>query len=122
MSDLCALAARYVELETEIAGVRRSMLAALTNGGAGEPTSRPTPRRVQAPGAKPPSREEMMARAAARNRIVDILKAQRGQMGLMAIARATDSNRGTTSERLKRLQTQNLVEQSEDGGWRAIAS
>jgi hypothetical protein len=95
MSDLRALAERYIELETEIATVRSEMLTCLTNGhGAEVPSPRPP---TNARRHLPPGKQR---KGQAESRIVELLKTE--AMGPAAIARAMNAKTSTTDERLRR--------------------
>ena len=105
MTDLCALAQRYVELATKIENVRREMLSCLANGAGSEPAAHPTPR-----GA----RRVLPAQAKdADETVLALLKAK--SMKQSEIATAT-----TLQNRLARLRDRGLVERGGDGAWNAV--
>ena len=110
--NLRALAEEYVALTEEIDGVRREMLACLTNGGGANPI-RPTsaPRR-----GEPASQHPKAAKID--QKVLDLLKATPG-LKVGEPAKATSSKTSTTRERLRRMRARHLVAPVDGGGWSA---
>jgi uncharacterized membrane protein len=110
MTDLCALAQRYVELATKIENVRREMPSCLANGAGSAPAAHPTPR-----GA----RRVLPAQAKdADETVLALLKAK--SMKQSEIAQATEAAATTLQKRLARLRDRGLVERGGDGAWNAV--
>jgi predicted Rossmann fold nucleotide-binding protein DprA/Smf involved in DNA uptake len=110
LTDLRALAERYVTLEREIAEVRNAMRHALGNGVDAAPN--PPPARSK-PGG---SRAEALAQAAeAEQRVLALLKDR--PMKAAEIARQTASKVSTTAERMNRLERRGMVQRAIDGAW-----
>jgi hypothetical protein len=130
MSDLVALAKRYVDLTAEIESVRVQMRAALFKGArhvsadAERADPRPTPAGVRPAGKrkpKPPSRETVMAASAAADDAVIRTLKRPPRMQLGEIVRAVAGKPTTVQQHLKRLQAKGLVERS-GNGWAATSS
>jgi hypothetical protein len=119
VSDLRALAERYVVLEAEIETVRRAMVSALTNGAGGASLLRPTAR--LRPALKEPREAIFGAAKDADAKVLELLKATPGMTGA-AIMRATNSKPTTLQQRLKRLERRSLVRRDDSGAWSAMTA
>jgi hypothetical protein len=111
MTDLCALAQRYVSLTTELEDVRQQMKTALLNGGGSETARPPT-----SPRQGRNERRELLETSAARDEAVMALLKD-GPMSQAALVRAIGVAQSTTQQRLQRLLAKGLLARSDDGDW-----
>jgi hypothetical protein len=113
--DLRALAEEYVALQDKVEGVRRAMLACLTNGAGPNPTPAGRPGGT---GSMPNHPNAVRAKEAEQT-ILAMLRERPRRAA--EIATATDSRQSTTSERLRRMREKKLVTMV-DGAWEAVSA
>jgi hypothetical protein len=131
VSELVALAEKFVRLSNELEATRGEMRRLLLNGAGGEIDARPTTAgdRPGKQSAKPktprraaPAKPHPAAAKAAEieERIMAMLKERPG-MRVSDIAKATASKTSTTVERMKRLKDKGMAA-SDGGAWTATQS
>lgn len=126
MNQLVALAERFICLSSEIEGVRRAMLACLSNGIGTDAAGAPG-QAASANGRdphQPPPRQAKVSRPAsafaaktAEQRLLTALREHPGA-SVNALAKAAGANRSSTGERLRALASRGAVEKDPAGRWR----
>jgi hypothetical protein len=123
VSDLVTLARRFVALSEELEAVRNEIRRCVLDG-VGEAPVRPPKPAGRSGGSKDPAGRQHPARAKAAEIEGRIVAALTDQPGLRTaqIARATEANVSSTSERLRRLREKGLVQGRGDSGWTATVA
>ena len=121
MSELVALAERFVRLSGELDATRDAMRRLLLNGAGAEPVRPTKPARSKPGGVEKQKHPHAIAAAAAEGKIIEVLRSTPG-MKTTEIARATDAKVNTTTQRLARMLDRGaIIRDGADGGWTASA-
>jgi predicted Rossmann fold nucleotide-binding protein DprA/Smf involved in DNA uptake len=119
MSDLVALARKFVSLNDEIESVREQIKLAVANcwGGKAEaPFAQPA--RQSSGGSQP---NHLQAAKEAESQILELLRTR--PMRMAEISASMGAKQVTTGERLKRMKAKGLIEREDGGGaWTVVAS
>ena len=108
MSELVALAERFVRLSGELDATRDAMRRLLLNG-AGDKPDTPFAKPVRSkPGGSKQKHPHAIAAAAAEGKIIEVLRSTPG-MKTTEIARATGSRTNTVSQRLARMRDRGAI-------------
>jgi len=118
---LVALAERFVTLTSELNATREAMRRLLMNGADPDPDPPVNPMSAKRPGGKrshsPPSNRKAARARQGEQAILDLLKMTPG-MRTSELAKQTEAQMSTVSERLRRMKRRGQVA-SEGEGWRA---